>query len=357
MVVDDRERTRLAELNAAPDRRSAPAATGRTVRRIVAGVAITVTVLAVLGTHRELLHAGSTALARSCAAWVLAAVALECASLLAYALLQRRLLRAGGAAVRLRSVLCTVVNADAIATTVPVAGTGLAMAFAYRDFRRAGADVPTAAVTPLLSTAVSATAFVGVVATGAALSGNPVAAALGLLGVGTVAVLIGALVGALRSAAIRGRLQTGLIAILGRTGRLGRRIGDDAPRRLAGVLDGCARLRLDGRALGFAVLCGVTRWSADALCLVAVIEATGGSVPWSGLLLVWAAGAATTTLGLTPGGLGAADAVLVTALVATGMGVATAGAAVVLYRLIVLKPAPRLLWFGYRRYRLALARR
>ena len=105
------------------------------------------------------------------------------------------------------------------------------------------------------------------------------------------------------------------------------------------------------------MFCGVARWSADALCLVAVIEATGGSVPWSGLLLVWAAGAATTTLGLTPGGVGAADAVLVTALVATGMGVATAGAAVVLYRLIVLKPATRLLWFGYRRYRLALAGR
>jgi uncharacterized protein (TIRG00374 family) len=105
------------------------------------------------------------------------------------------------------------------------------------------------------------------------------------------------------------------------------------------------------------VFCGVARWSADALCLVAVIEATGGRVPWTALLLVWAAGAATTTLGLTPGGLGAADAVLVTALVATGMGVATAGAAVVLYRLIVLKPAPRLLWFGYRRYRHALARR
>lgn len=337
-----------------PDRRIDPSTKGWLTRRLAVVVAIAVAVIAVIGTHLDLLHAGSTALARSCAAWVLAAAALECASLLAYALLQRRLLRAGGAAVRLPSVLCTVVNADAIATSVPVAGTGLAMAFAYRDFRRAGADVPTAATTPLLSTAISATAFVGVVAAGAALSGDPVAAVLGLLGVIAVAVLVAALIAALRSNAVRLRLQAGLVAILGRAGRLVRRIGDDVAPRLIGVLDGFARLRLDGRAIGFAVLCATGRWSADALCLVAVIEATGGSVPWGRLVLVWAAGAATTTIGLTPGGLGAADAVLVTALVATGMGVATAGAAVVLYRLIVLKPVPRLLWFGYRRYRLAL---
>jgi uncharacterized membrane protein YbhN (UPF0104 family) len=231
------------------------------------------------------------------------------------------------------------------------------MAFAYRDFRRAGADVPTATITPLLSVAISATAFVGLVAAGAALSGNPVAAVFGLLGVIVEAVLIAALVAALRSDSIRGRMRAGVIAIFRRGGRLIRRIGDDVPRRLAAAVDRFARLRLGGRAVGYAGLCATARWSADALCLMAVIEATGGSVPLGRLLLVWAAGSATTTLGLTPGGLGTADAVLVTALVATGMAVVTAGAAVVLYRLIVLKPATRMIWFGYRRYRLAVAPR
>ena len=311
-------------------------------RRIGGAVVVTVGVAAVLVSHRDLLRAGLTTVLRSCPAWVVAAVALECASLLAFALLQRRLLGAGGAAAGLRSVLCTVVNADAIATSVPLAGSGLAMAFAYRDFRRMGADAPTAAATPLVSTAISAAAFVGLLAVGAAASGSAGIAALGVLGV-VVAVAVAAVLRvALRSVATRGRLPAGLGAALGR-------VGPDRADRLVGFLDRCTRLRLGRGALGYAALCGGARWSADALCLVAAIEATGGHVPWGGVALAWAAGAATTTLGLTPGGIGAADAVLVAALIGAGLGPAAATAAVVLYRLIALKLPERVAWFAYRR--------
>ena len=120
---------------------------------------------------------------------------------------------------------------------------------------------------------------------------------------------------------------------------------------MAGFLQRCAQRRIGPGALGYAVLCGGARWSADALCLAAAIAATGAEVPWHRLLLVWAAGAAVTTLGLTPGGVGTADAVLVTALVGTGMPPAAAGASAVLYRLIALKPVPRIAWFAYRRLR------
>jgi uncharacterized membrane protein YbhN (UPF0104 family) len=310
-------------------------------RRIGGGLVITVGVGAVLGSHRDLLRAGLRTLVDSCPAWVVAGVALECASLLAFALLQRRLLGAGGAAVKLRSVMCTVVNADAIATSVPVAGSGLAMAFAYRDFRRMGADAPTATTTPLVSTAMSAAAFVGLVATGAAVSGSLGVAALGGFTVVVGVALIAAVRVALRSVALRGRLPTGLAALL-------QRVGSDRAERLIGFLARCTRLRLSRGAVGYAALCAGGRWSADALCLVAAIEATGGHVPWSGLLLAWAAGAATTTLGLTPGGIGAADAVLVAALIGAGLGPAGATAAVVLYRLIALKLLPRAVWFAYR---------
>jgi uncharacterized membrane protein YbhN (UPF0104 family) len=311
-------------------------------RRIGGGLVIAVGVAAVLGSHRDLLRAGLSTLIRSCPAWVVAAVALECASLLAFAQLQRRLLGAGGAIVRLRSVMCTVVNADAIATSVPVAGSGLAMAFAYRDFRRMGADAPTATTTPLVSTAMSAATFVGLVAAGAAASGSPGVAALGAFAVVVAVALAAALRVALRSVTLRGRLPSGLAAVLQRTGR-------DRANRLIGFLDRCAHLRLGRGAIGYGALCAGARWSADALCLVAAIEATGGHVPWGGLLLAWAAGAATTTLGLTPGGIGAADAVLGTALVGAGLRPPGAAAAVVLYRLIALKPLPRAAWFAYRR--------
>jgi uncharacterized protein (TIRG00374 family) len=311
-------------------------------RRIGAGLVITVGLAAVLGSHQDLLRAGLSTLIRSCPAWVVVGVALECASLLAFALLQRRLLGAGGAAVRLRSVLCTTVNADAIATSVPVAGSGLAMAFTYRDFRRMGVDAPTATTTPLLSTAMSAAAFVSLIAAGAALSGSPSVAALGAFAVVVAIALAVALRAALRSVATRGRLPAGLSALLERT-------RPDLANRLIGFLDRCTHLRLSRGAVGYAAACAAARWSADALCLVAAIEATGGHVPWGGVLLAWAAGAATTTLGLTPGGIGSADAVLIAALVGAGVGPASATAAVVLYRLIALKLLPRAAWFAYRR--------
>ena len=311
-------------------------------RRIVGGAVVVGAVIAVLDGHRDLLRAGLSTLVRSCPAWVVAAVALECASLVAFALLQRKLLGAGGAPVRLRSVMCTVVNADAIATSVPVAGSGLAMAFAYRDFRRMGADAPTATTTPLLSAALSAAAFVVLVAAGAAVSGN---AAVAALGGGAIIVAVAAALGlrlALRSVALRGGLPSGIGAVL-------RRTGADRVERLIGFVDRCTGLRLSRGAVGYAVLCAVGRWTADALCLVAAIEATGGRVPWAGVLLAWAAGAATTTLGLTPGGIGAADAVLGAALIGVGLSPAGAAAAVVLYRLIALKLLPRAAWFAYRR--------
>jgi uncharacterized membrane protein YbhN (UPF0104 family) len=127
------------------------------------------------------------------------------------------------------------------------------------------------------------------------------------------------------------------------------RVGPDHADRLVGFLDRCTRLHLGRGAVGYAALCGGARWVADALCLVAAIEATGGHVPWGGLLLAWAAGAATTTLGLTPGGIGTADAVLVAALIGAGLGPAGATAAVVLYRMIALKLLARVTWFAYRR--------
>ncbi|HEY0817053.1 MAG TPA: hypothetical protein VGE11_27570, partial [Pseudonocardia sp.] len=245
-------------------------------RRIGGGIVVTAGVAAVLGSHQDLLRAGLATLVRSCPGWVVAGVALECASLLAFALLQRRLLRAGGAAVRLRAVMCTTVNADAIATSVPVAGSGLAMAFAYRDFRRMGADAPTAATTPLVSSAMSAAAFVLLVAVGAAVSGSTGVAVLGAIAVVVSIALAATLLAALRSVATRGRLPAGLAAALDRT-------GTDRADRLVGFLDRCARLRLRRGAVGYAALCAGGRWSADALCLVAAIEATGGHVPWGGV--------------------------------------------------------------------------
>jgi uncharacterized membrane protein YbhN (UPF0104 family) len=326
--------------------------TGRTVGRIVGVGVVAAAVAVAVGTHQSLLRAGLGALAQTRPAWVLAGAVLECVSMVACGLLQRRLLRAGGAALTLTSVLSTVYNADAIAAAVPVAGASMATAFAYRDFRRHGVDVAAAAVALALAGAVSAVTYAAVVAVGAGVSGNPVAGALGVAGGIGDALLIGALVAALRSATTRARLQTALVAVMNHTRRLVHLPAAELAPAVVTVLDRFASLRVGRGMLGYALLCGTANWSADALALAAAIEAAGGAVPWGGLLLVWSAGAAATTLSPTPGGLGAADAVVLAGLLGIGVTPAVAAAAVVLYRIMVLKPGPRLVWFAYsRRYR------
>src|SRR6202044_892119 len=74
-------------------------------------------------------------------------------------------------------------------------------------------------------------------------------------------------------------------------------------------------------------------WLADAAVLAVSIRATGGTVPWHDLLLVYGSGVAAQSLNLTPGGLGFAEGSLSLALVAPGMTASQALAAVLLYRL------------------------
>ncbi len=77
----------------------------------------------------------------------------------------------------------------------------------------------------------------------------------------------------------------------------------------------------------------VANWLADAAVLAVSIQATGATVPWHDLLLVYASGIAAQSLNITPGGLGVTEATLTAALVGAGLGAGPALAAVLLYRL------------------------
>jgi len=77
----------------------------------------------------------------------------------------------------------------------------------------------------------------------------------------------------------------------------------------------------------------LANWLADAAVLAVSIRATGATVPWHDLLLVYSSGIAAQSLNITPGGLGVAEGSLSLALVATGVGTGQALAAVLLYRL------------------------
>ena len=77
----------------------------------------------------------------------------------------------------------------------------------------------------------------------------------------------------------------------------------------------------------------LANWLADAAVLAVSIRATGATVPWHDLLLVYGTGIAAQSLNITPGGLGVTEGSLSLALVATGLGASQALAAVLLYRL------------------------
>ena len=81
------------------------------------------------------------------------------------------------------------------------------------------------------------------------------------------------------------------------------------------------------------VALALVNWLADAAVLAVSIQATGASVPWHDLLLVYGSGIAAQSLNITPGGLGVTEATLSAALIGAGLGAGPALAAVLLYRL------------------------
>jgi uncharacterized protein (TIRG00374 family) len=77
-------------------------------------------------------------------------------------------------------------------------------------------------------------------------------------------------------------------------------------------------------------------WLGDAACLALSIRAAGLAIPLRDLLLVWSAGLAASSIGITPGGVGIVEVALVAALAGVGEPTARATVAVLIYRLISL---------------------
>jgi uncharacterized protein (TIRG00374 family) len=88
--------------------------------------------------------------------------------------------------------------------------------------------------------------------------------------------------------------------------------------------------------LGYAEVFGlaVLNWAADCGALACAIRATGQPVPWHSLLLVYGAGAAVGSTGITPGGFALVELALTAALTAAGLHRSPALAAVLTYRLV-----------------------
>jgi putative heme transporter len=318
------------------------------VVKVVAVTGILVVAGVTVYAERSILFTAGTQLGHLNWGWLLLGIACEFVSMLAFALLQRRMMLAAGASrLPLVAFLATAYKANAIYLGVPVFGSGMATSYACRQFQKQGVTPAAIGLALAVAGIFSTVAFTLVVALGALLSGNAVSAALGVIGV--VGLLTGVVVflASLHWPRSRATLERALASVLHLVGRVGRRPIDDPRQSVAAAFDRVRSLRLRPPVVVAASTYALANWLSDVLCLACAILAVGPHLPWDRLLLVWAAGAGAGGLTPTPAGLGVVDLVLIAALVGTGVGLPTATAAVVIYRIIAFKLLVTLGWVVY----------
>ena len=305
------------------------------IRMATASVALAaVTALAVAGVaERAAVAASFTVLDHLRWFWIPSALILESASMAAFAIMQRKLLTAGGTSVGIRPMLATAYAANAVSVSVPLAGPGLATTFTFRRFTRQGADAPLAGWSLLAGGVVSSAAAALIVVGGGLASGNILVTAVTVpVGVLAVAVLVAA-VAAVRRPRLPGALERPAKWVLRQGSQMLRRPVADPVQTIRAWAQRLSSLRLPPSGWITATGLALANWLADAAVLAVSIRATGATVPWHDLLLVYGSGIAAQSLNITPGGLGVAEGSLSLALIATGLGASRALAAVLLYRL------------------------
>lgn len=262
--------------------------------------------------------------------WAVVAVAVEALSYLASAQLQRVLLWSGGIPAGMGRTTLIGLATSAMQNSLP-AGAAFAGVFAYRQYRRMGADEVLAAWSVV---AVTGCLFVG-------LAGLAVVGLLLAFGTGSALGLVQVLGGLGAAAAalvlLWSRRRWVLARVVGGI-RLGQRLtgrprGDVAAhaQRVASRLLAVTPSR---RRWAAALAAATATWVFDLLCLAAGFAAVGADLPWRGLLLAYAAAQMAATLPITPGGLGVVEGSLTVALVAFGGAEVDAVAAVLVYRVV-----------------------
>jgi uncharacterized membrane protein YbhN (UPF0104 family) len=287
----------------------------KTALKLVAGAGVTVVALNSLSgklpSFDEVAHAAGEAELP----WLLAAAAAVLVSINLFARLQERLLKAYGVAIPHCRMVALTYSRSAITFTLP-GGSVLSTAYAYREYRRYGADQRTAATVVLLAGVVSAAALAALAASGMALGEfvgeRPVswgqwapwaAGAVAVVGLGLTAFFMVA-----KSISLRHWLP----------------------------------------ALGSAV----ANWVSDLLCLFFALRAFGVSVSVVGIAVLYVVTQLVRQVPLTPGGIGVIEATLLTGLVSLGADAALAAGGVLAYRLLsfgLVVPAGLTNWLFSRR--------
>jgi uncharacterized protein (TIRG00374 family) len=301
--------------------------------RTVVGLFLGAAALSVLIGRRSELGGGLPLVGEVRWPWLALAVVAEAGSIAAYASVQRRLFRAGGLSLSLRSVAGIGLAGNAIQNSLP-GGPAWAAMFGFGQFRRRGADPVLAAWVLVATGLVQAVTLTGLAVVGLVLAEGR-AAADNLVGVIVVVTLVAAAAFvAVRIALTTRALPRAAVRLVGISQRLLSRPAGDPVSVVEQAWSRLGAVRPDAGDWTVAAAWAAGNWMLDCACLVFAFLAVGVAVPWRGLPLAYGAGQLAANLPITPGGLGVVEGSLTIALVVYGGAPEVTVPAVVVFRIV-----------------------
>src|SRR5437588_1856964 len=309
-------------------------------RRVVGAVLLGFAVALAYGRRHELRQAIDL-LGHLRISGLIAAIALETASLVAFARLQRWLLHEGGVDVGLVPMVQITLAGNALAMSLP-GGAAWAAAWAFGQLRRRGADRVLAGWVVLVAGALASYALFMLLVVGALVAGGrgPVASVRPLLiALASIPFIVTALVIAAKRFPVIDKLIP-----------LGQRVLESLPKghEMSGALqrtwERLLTVRPSRPAWFEAFGLGALNWIENCGCLVACLWAVHAHIPWHGILVAYALAQVLASVPITPGGLGVVEGGLTALLVAYGLPTNVALASVLLYRAVSFWGLVRLGW-------------
>jgi putative heme transporter len=262
--------------------------------------------------------------------WVLAGIVAAMASMHSFAQIQRTLLRSAGVRVKQWRSEAAFYAGNALSTTMP-GGPVLSATFIYRQQRIWGASPVVASWQLVMSGALQVIGLALLGLGGAFMLGaskNPLSLIFSLGGFLAIVLLA-------QAVATRPELIDGIGAkVLSWFNSLRGKPADTGLDKWRETLTQLESVSLNRRELGEAFGWSLFNWIADVGCLLAACYATGGHPSIAGVTVAYAAARAVGSIPLMPGGLLVVEAVLVPGLVSSGMTLASAISAMLIYRLI-----------------------
>jgi uncharacterized protein (TIRG00374 family) len=262
--------------------------------------------------------------------WLLAAVGAVLVSMDSFAQVQRTLLCAAGIKVKQWRSETAFYAANSLSTTVP-GGPVLAATFLYRKQRMWGAS-PVVASWQLVMAGVLQGVGLTLLGLGGAFSlgTNSHPWSLTFLLVVLIAFMVFA-----QEVVSRPELIDSIgLRVLSWVKLVRVNLSDSAMRKWRETLEQLKAVSLSRRQVGVAFGWSLFNWIADVFALLFAAWASGGRPSLAGAMVAYAAARTVGSVPLMPGGLVTVEAVLVPALVSSGMRLPEAISATMIYRLI-----------------------